>query len=95
MTTILALLAAISADAVPHIRITLDAAGKCVTTWNGERVDHDELLKRAKARPDKTKTVLVDSDAAVPYRCAGSTIYTLQMAGTRFVAEPLLPKEVR
>ena len=93
MTAFLGLLAVSSVVAPAgalHVRLGVDNAGKCTATWNGEQVDFDVLLTRARAAPDKKAQVHIDGDMTVPYRCVGGAIYTLQMAGftkVGFIAE--------
>ena len=79
--------------------------GSCAVYWNTTRVTHDELLNRAvdklKAEiarqggvgnPDlELPEAHIRGDVAVPYRCIGGTIYTMQMAGfakVGFISEP-------
>ena len=61
--------------------IGVDANGSCHLEWNGEVLDQDSLLARAKSWPDKTAGVQIDGNTETPYQCIGATIYTLQMAG--------------
>ncbi|CUS46674.1 Biopolymer transport protein ExbD/TolR [hydrothermal vent metagenome] len=94
--TLLAALSVASSGAALHVRIMVDESGKCVTAWNGAPVDDAELLERARAWPDKKKSVHIDGDTIVPYRCLGGTIYALQMAGFTklgFIAEPAPAQE--
>lgn len=99
MTAILALLAAISPESSSeslHVQVTADGTDKCTIIWNGEPLEQDALLERARSVPDKRKKagVRIVGGETVPYRCIGGVIYTLQMAGfarVGFIAEPPPP----
>jgi biopolymer transport protein ExbD len=96
MTAIVALLAVLSADpsaGAPHVRILADSSGKCVTIWNGQTVDNEALLDRARtvSDEDKKRGIHIDGKVDAPYRCIGGVIYTLQAAGFTkigFISEP-------
>ncbi len=86
------------------LSITTSSDGRCAVYWNMSRVTHDELLQRAvdklKAEikrlgnditPDSLPEAHIRADVAVPWRCVGGAIFTMQQAGfakVGFISEP-------
>lgn len=89
------------------LSITANPDGSCAVYWNLTRVTHEELLKRAVDKlkseierqggvnnlgPDfELPEAHIRGDVAVPWRCVGGAIYTMQMAGfakVGFISEP-------
>ncbi|WP_183954255.1 ExbD/TolR family protein [Sphingobium fontiphilum] len=64
-----------------EIEIALDPAGRCSIHIDGRKMDDNELLQKFAERPSGQEMVLKGGAEDVPYRCIGSTIYTMQRAG--------------
>ena len=70
-----------AARAPLEIVIALDSAGRCSIHIDGQKMNDNELLQKLAERPSGQEVVLKGGAEDVPYRCIGSTIYTMQRAG--------------
>ncbi len=86
------------------LSITTASDGRCAVYWNLSRVTHAELLQlavdklRAEIKrlgdditPDSLPEAHIRADVAVPWRCVGGAIFTMQQAGfakVGFISEP-------
>lgn len=57
----------------------------CSVRVAGQEVTSDQLLAIARQEAKRTRRALLAGGTAVPYRCIGGVIYTLQSAGFRQV----------
>jgi biopolymer transport protein ExbD len=64
-----------------ELLIALDADGNCIVRVDGQKISDSELLQKLAARPAGQEVVVKGGKTNVPYRCIGSTIYTMQRAG--------------
>jgi biopolymer transport protein ExbD len=64
-----------------ELLIGLDADGTCIVRVDGQKISDNDLLQKLTARPAGQEVVVKGGKTNVPYRCVGSTIYTMQRAG--------------
>jgi biopolymer transport protein ExbD len=89
------LMAASTCSATPSskridLSVAQDASGQCVVRWRGQPLTPKTTAELKQAAGDGAQIQVVGG-AAVPYRCVGGAIYTMQAAGIDkigFVGEP-------
>jgi biopolymer transport protein ExbD len=62
------------------VRVAVEPNGACALWWHDEKIAPEYLGERAR-RFGTVRDVRVVADRAVPYRCIGGVIFTLQHAG--------------
>jgi len=73
-------------DPARTVWVAVTSDGKCTLRWQGATIDPDSFGKAIAGLEDKRTPIAIVGDTAVPYRCIGHVIYTLQAAGLNKVA---------
>jgi len=78
-------------DSARTVRVAVAPDGKCTLRWQGATIDPDPFGKAIAGLEDKKMPIAIIGDTAVPYRCVGFVIYTLQAAGLNNVGFAVAP----